>query len=230
MPERQRGTRSENARPHHLYTVTEIQRLMAAAGQLPPAASLRPQTYRTLLGLLSSTGLRIGEAFALNLEDFHEDQQSLYIAQGKFRKARWVPLSPSTHDALRQYVQRRQRSIPNTPDAPLLVNLRGRRLCHPTVYHTFRQLLRQCGIEHHPHSGPRIHDFRHAFAVQRLLAWYRDGLDVNARLPWLATYLGHVNIQSTQVYLQATAELLQEVDRRFHDHYRQHIQSSGEPQ
>jgi len=230
VPERQRGTRSENARPRHLYTVPEIQRLMAAAGKLPPADSLRPQTYRTLLGLLSSTGLRIGEAFALNLEDFHEDQQSLYIAQGKFRKARWVPLSPSTHDALRQYVQRRQRSIPNTPDAPLLVNLRGRRLCHPTVYHTFRQLLRQCGIEHYRHSGPRIHDFRHAFAVQRLLAWYRDGRDVNARLPWLATYLGHVNIQSTQVYLQATAELLQEVDRRFHDHYRQHVQSSGEPQ
>ena len=66
--------------------------------------------------------------------------------------------------------------------------------------------------------------------MQRLLAWYRDGQDVNARLPWLATYLGHVDIQSTQVYLQATAELLQEVDRRFHDHYRQHVQSSGEPQ
>ena len=99
VPERQRGTRSENARPRHLYTVTEIQRRLAAAAQLPPANSLRPQTYRTLLGRLSSTGLRIGEAFALNLEDFQEDQQCLYIAQGKFRKARWVPLSPSTHQA-----------------------------------------------------------------------------------------------------------------------------------
>jgi len=230
VPERQRTRRSENARPRHIYSDTEIQALLAAAKQLPPANSLRPQTYRTLLGLLASTGLRIGEAFALNLEDFHQDQQSLYIAQGKFRKARWVPLSRSTRDALRQYVQLRRRCAPNTPAAPLLVNQRGRRLCHPTVYHTFRQLRRQCGMEHDPHAGPRIHDFRHTFAVRRLLAWYRDGQDVNARLPWLATYLGHVNIQSTQVYLQATAELLPEVERRFHDHYRQHVQSSGEPQ
>ena len=85
----------------------------------------------------------------------------------------------------------------------------------------------QCGIPHHRDTGPRIHDLRHTFAVHRLLAWYRDGQDINARLPWLATYLGHVDIQSTQVYLHATAELLGQVDQRFHRHYLQHVKSQG---
>jgi len=228
VPERQRGTRSQDARPRHIYSLSEVQSLLAAAAQLPPANSFRPHTYRTLLGLLYSTGLRIGEAFALKLEDFHEDQQCLDIAQGKFRKARWVSLSGSAGDALHQYAQRRQRIGPATPDSPLFVNLRSRRLCHPTVYHTFRHLLSQCGIRHSADTGPRIHDLRHTFAVHRLLAWYRDGQNVNARLPWLATYLGHVDIHSTQVYLQATAELLAEVDRRFYHHYLQHVKSAGE--
>jgi site-specific recombinase XerD len=229
VPERQTGTRSKDAHPPHIYSPTEVQALLAAAGQLPPANSLRPPTYRTLLGLLYSTGIRIGEAFALNLEDLHGDRQGLYIAEGKFRKARWVPLSSSTGDALRQYVQRRQRISPCAPDSPLFLNQCSRRLHYPTVQHAFRHLLSQCGIPHHKETGPRIHDLRHTFAVHRLLAWYRDGQDVQARLPWLATYLGHVDIQSTQVYLRATAELLEQVDRRFHHHYLQHVKSPGEP-
>jgi site-specific recombinase XerD len=178
---------------------------------------------------LYSTGIRIGEAFALNLEDFPCNEQCLYIARGKFRKARWVPLSCSTSDALCQYVRRRQQIGPCAPDSPLFLNQRSRRLHYPTVHHTFQRLLRQDGITHPPDAGPRIHDLRHTFAVHRLLAWYRDGHDVNARLPQLATYLGHVNIHSTHVYLQATAELLEEVDRRFYHHYLQYVKSLGEP-
>ena len=93
IPERLRKITSEEARPRHIYSPTQVQALLAAASELSPADSLRPETYRTLLGLLYSTGIRIGEAFALNLEDFHIDQPSLWIAEGKFRKARWVPLS-----------------------------------------------------------------------------------------------------------------------------------------
>lgn len=229
VPERRSGPRPEDARRPHIYSPMEVQRLLAAAVQLPPLGSLRPHTHRTLLGLLYSTGIRIGEAFALNLEDFHREEQNLYVAEGKFRKARWVPLSSSATEALRQYVERRRRISPCAPDSPLLLNQRGRRLHHPTVYHAFLQLLSQCGIPHHRDTGPRIHDLRHTFAVHRLLAWYRDGQDVNARLPWLATYLGHVDIQSTQVYLHATAELLEQVDQRFHRHYLEHIKSQGEP-
>jgi site-specific recombinase XerD len=229
VPERRRGIRPQDARRPHIYSFSEVQRLLAAAAGLPPANSLRPHTYRTLLGLLYSTGIRIGEAFALNLEDFHREEQNLYIAAGKFRKARWVSLSSTASEALGQYVEKRQRLGSGEPNTPLFLNQRGRRLCHPTVYAAFRCLLSKCGIPHHRNTGPRIHDLRHTFAVHRLLAWYRDGQDVNARLPWLATYLGHVDIQSTQVYLHATAELLEQVDERFHRHYQQHVKPQGGP-
>lgn len=229
IPERLRKITSEQARPRHIYSPTQVQALLAAASELSPADSLRPKTYRTLLGLLYSTGIRIGEAFALNLEDFHIDQPSLWIAEGKFRKARWVPLSSSTSRALQQYVQRRQGISPRSPDSPLFLNQRSRRLRYGTVNQTFRYLLQQSAISYHKHTGPRIHDLRHAFAVHRLLAWYRDGQDINARLPWLATYMGHVDIHATQVYLRPTAELMEQVDRRFYQHYLQYVQCPGDP-
>ncbi|MCP4209750.1 MAG: tyrosine-type recombinase/integrase, partial [Shimia sp.] len=137
--------------------------------------------------------------------------------------------SSSTSRALQQYVQTRQKIGPRSPDSSLFLSRRSRRLPYSTVNYTFRNLLKQSGIPYHKHPGPRIHDLRHTFAVHRLLAWYRDGQDVNARLPWLATYMGHVNIHSTQVYLRPTAELMEQVDRRFYQHYQQYVQSPGDP-
>jgi site-specific recombinase XerD len=200
---------------------------LVAASKLPPANALRPHTYRILLGLLYSTGIRIGEALALNIENFQKAEQRLYIAQGKFRKARWVPLSPSTCRALHQYLHKRLKLRPRSPDSPLLLNQRSRRLTPCTVHQTFHYLLRQCRIRHSKLTGPRIHDLRHTFAVQRLLGWYRDGLDLNARLPWLATYMGHVDVHSTQVYLQATPELIAQVHQRFHNHYLNQVKPQG---
>lgn len=226
VPERRRGIRRQDARRPHIYSLREVQRLLTAAAELPPPNSLRPHTYRTLLGLLYSTGIRIGEALALNLEDFHREEQNLYVAAGKFRKARWVSLSGTATEALGQYVEKRQQVGPGEPGTPLFPDRRGR-LGYSAVYAAFQRLLRQCGIPHHRDTGPRIHDLRHTFAVHRLVAWYRDGRDVNARLPWLATYLGHVDIRSTQVYLHATAELLEQVDERFHRHYLQRVKSPG---
>ena len=179
------------------------------------------------MGLLYSTGIRISEACNLNLESFHPDKQCLYIAQGKFRKARWLPLHDSTHQALEHYIDRRLAKKPNAPDDPLFLHRRGRRLCYATVYYAFRRLLDQCGITGPEHANPRIHDLRHTYAVHRLLAWYRDGQDINARLPILATYMGHVDIRSTQLYLRPTAELLEHVSTRFHDHYLRTIDSKG---
>ncbi len=228
IPEPIRSIPSQAAHQPYIYSQMEIGALLAAAAELLPPGSLRPLTYRTLWGLLYSTGIRIGEALALNLEDFHRAEKRLYIAEGKFRKARWLPLSTSTNLALQEYVDRRLRINPRSPDAPLLLNQRSRRLRHVTVNQAFRHLLDRCGIPHDKHAGPRIHDLRHTFAVHRLLAWYQDGQDVNARLPWLATYMGHVDIHSTQVYLRATPELTEEVARRFHDYYRQQIKTNGE--
>lgn len=221
---------SQGTHQPYIYTKSQIKRLLAAASKLLPANSLRPHTYRTLLGVLYSTGIRIGEASALNLEDFHSDKQLLFITKGKFRKARWVPLSHSTGQALQQYIHKRLQMTPCLPDSSLFLNQRSRRLNQCTVNHTFRHLLRQCDIQHNKHTAPRIHDLRHTFAVYRLLAWYRDGEDVNARLPWLATYMGHVNIHSTQIYLRATPELLEQVDQRFHNYYLHQVNVQGETQ
>ena len=163
----------------------------------------------------------------MNLQDFHSAEHRLYIAQGKFRKARWVPLSTSTCQALHHYLHKRLKLRPRSPDSPLLLNQRSRRLTPCTVHQTFHDLLRQCRIRHSKITGPRIHDLRHTFAVQRLLGWYRDGLDLNARLPWLATYMGHVDVHSTHLYLQATPELIAQVDRRFYNHYLHQVKPQG---
>jgi len=227
MPEPIRSITPQAAHRPYIYSEAEIGALLAAASLLPPPDSLRPHTYKTLLGLLYSTGIRIGEALALNLEDFHGAEGRLFIAEGKFHKARWVPLSTSTCGALQSYLDRRIRIKPHSPDSPLFLNQRSRRLHHCTVNQTFRRLLNQCKITHGEPAAPRIHDLRHTFAVHRLLAWYKDGKDVNARLPWLATYMGHVDIYSTQVYLQATPELTEQVARRFHEYYLRQVEHNG---
>ena len=228
IPEALRTPPSYQAHRAYIFTKEEVAALLRASLQLSPAGSLRPQTYWTLFGLLYSTGLRIGEAMALNIEDFFPSEMRLYVAKGKFSKARWIVLSESTRDASQKYLEERVKKTPNMPESPLLLNERRQRLSHPTVYATYRKLLKACDIAHHKDTGPRIHDLRHTFAVHRLLAWYQDGKDINARLPALATYMGHVNISSTLVYLQPTAELQGEVSQRFHDHYLNHIASKGE--
>ena len=227
VPEPVRTIPSPGAHVPYLYRHEEVQALLAGATVLPPPGSLRPHTIATLLGLLYSTGLRIGEALALNLDDFHLPQQRLFIAAGKFHKARWIPLAPSVCQALANYIQRRLQLTPQGPQAPLFVNLRGRRLHHCSVNHDFHRLLAHCSIAQGQHVSPRLVDFRHTFTVTRLLAWYREGCDVNARLPALATYLGHVDITSTQCYLHPTAELLAQVDQRFHTHYLDHLKTQG---
>jgi len=227
IPEALHTPSSRQAHRPYIFTCEQVGMLLRAAATLRPPGSLRPHTYRTLFGLLYSTGIRVGEVFALNIEHFFPEEQRLYVAEGKFRKSRWIVLSASTSRALELYLDRRVTRDPNGPETPLLLNERRQRLCHPTVRQAFMHMLHECGIPWVRHVGPRIHDLRHSFAVNRLLAWYRDGEDVNARLPALATYMGHVDIGSTQVYLQPTAELLGEVDRRFHDHYLKHLASKG---
>ena len=228
VPESLRTITPQAAHQPYIYSETEIGALLASASRLRPPGGLRPQTYRTLLGLLYCTGMRIGEALALNLKDFLSAEARLYIAEGKFHKARWVALSACTCQALKHYVESRLQMTPRSLDSPLFLNQRSSRLHYTTVNQTLRRLLEQCAIAHNKRTGPRIHDLRHTFAVHRLLAWYRDGADINARLPWLATYMGHVDITSTHVYLHPTAELLQEVGSRFHSHYLQHVQTQGE--
>lgn len=217
-----------SSRLPYIYSTSQISVLLAKASGLPPASSLLPHTYTTLLGLLYTTGIRIGEALAINLTDIYLNRQRLHIRDGKFHKARWLPLSPSICDVLRGYIDKRVAALPSASDDPLFISLRKKRLAHSTVHSTLRRLLKECGIHSANGPGPRIHDFRHTFAVHRLLCWYREGLDVNAMLPALSTYMGHVDISSTHIYLHATPELFAEANKRFHEYYCKNIKSKGE--
>lgn len=217
------------SRTPHIFTYDEIKALLVAAHHLSPPRSLRPTTFSTLFGLLYTTGLRVGEAIALNLADADLGQQRLYVQQSKFRKSRWVPISLSTSSVLERYIQERTRIFPAAPQDPLFVNLQGRRFFRQIVYTAFRQALSRCGLRGGKGDrGPCIHDLRHSYACNRLVAWYRQGKNVNALLPALATYLGHVSITYTQVYLRATAELLEMANQRFHNNFRQNVLKKGE--
>lgn len=212
----------------HLYTEAEIRAIVAAARELTPRDSLRPKTYATLVGLLYTTGLRCGEAFALNLGHVTLDQNLLYIAEGKFGKARWVPVSPSTSSVLHSYIRARARVPSAVAENALFLTRTGRRVYHTAVDITFRHLLTRCGLRGGKGCpGPRLHDLRHSFACARLLQWYRQGKDVQALLPALATYLGHLKISSTQVYLHATAELLDQAGDRFLKNLRENVLAGG---
>jgi site-specific recombinase XerD len=227
LPEPIKSMKSSSSRIPYIFTKPEIRSLLARAAGLLPQHSLRPHTYYTLFGLLYTTGLRIGEALALDVKDVYLDSSRLHIREGKFHKSRWVPLASSTCSVLEKYLNRRHHCSPLGPDSPLFISLRSSRLHHCTVYQTFRILLKNCGIRDYKGPGPRIHDLRHTFAVHRLLAWYRDGMDINARLPALATYMGHVGVGSTQVYIQAIPELFEEAHQRSLTYFHQNFITRG---
>jgi len=211
------GLRESSGFRPHIYTPAEIKALLAEARHLTPVGSLRPHTYATLFGLLYCTGLRISEALALCLADVDLEANLLLVRESKFHKSRLLPLNPGVSDALQRYQEERdKRALPRDPEAPFFVNERRTRCAYYLACATFLFVARRVGVRGPAGArGPRIHDLRHTFAVHRLLEWYRDGGDVQARLPLLADYLGHVSIVSTQVYLDITAELLHEAARRF---------------
>jgi integrase len=209
--------RARRATPY-LYTDQEIAALLAAATTLRTAH--RVATYQTLMGILAVTGMRVGEAIALDREDFDPDHGVLMVRRGKFGKSRELPLHPSAGTAVNQYLQRtdRPRAAATTP--ALLVSNAGTRLLAGNVEITFRTLVRRAGLT--PHSTacrPRLHDVRHRFAVCTFLDAYRQGQDPAARLSVLSTYLGHVDPTYTYWYLSAAPELLQLAGERLQRHF-----------
>lgn len=211
-----------------IFSKDQVRRLLATCSSLLPENSLRPYTYRMLFGLLYTTGLRVREALFLDIHDLHLESNRLYVRKGKFSKQRWVPLSTSTCSMLIKYLAIRQNTLAITPDAPLFINLKFKRLNYSNVNYTFNCLLNQCNITESKTSKPVIYSFRHSFATHRLLEWYQDGKDINSRLPALATYMGHVDIRSTQAYLHATAELLEQTNQKFLAYFRQNIVKGSE--
>jgi len=204
----------EDVLPHHyrriapyLYSPGEITALISAAGRLKP--TLRAATWQTLIGLLAVTGMRKSEACDLDRERVDLDTGVLVVANSKFGKSRQVFLHPSTVAALRDYERRRDHWCRSPWTASFFVSTRGTRLDAHNITHTFAGLVVDAGIAAPPgRRRPRLHDLRHVFTVASLLDWYRDGGDVQARLPLLSTWLGHVDPKSTYWYLQAVPELL----------------------
>jgi integrase/recombinase XerD len=191
----------------HLFTPGEITALQATAGTLRP--QLRGLTWSILIGLLATTGLRVGEA--CHLDDVHVDLDEgvLTVLDSKFGKSRRVPIHATTSAALAGYQQVRRARFSRPATAALLVNSRGTRLDEHNASHTFTALLQTANLPATPgRRRPRLADLRHSFATATLTQWYRDGGDVQARLPLLATYLGHADPKSTYWYLSASPELL----------------------
>ena len=199
---------SEGARATpYLYSAADITALLSATETL--WSPLRVATYRTLMGLLAVTGMRVGEAIALDDRDFDRRRDVLVIRKTKFDKSREVPLHDSTVQALVRYQRDRNRLSPSRKTSSLFASTAGSRLIYQNVHETFLKLVYAAGLGNRRPHRPTIHDLRHAFAIRTVLDWYRDGVDVEARLPLLSTYLGHIGPSSTYWYLTAVPELLE---------------------
>jgi integrase len=198
--------RSRRATPY-LYSTDEVASLMQAARRLP--SPLKAATYEALIGLLSCTGMRVGEVLRLDCCDVDWDQGVITVVGSKFGRSRQVALHPSAVRALQAYGRRRDELCPAPRAQSFFVSTAGTRVIAANVRATFKRLCLAAGLR--PRSArcrPRIHDFRHSFAVATLLDWYRAGADVDARMPLLSAYLGHVDPSKTYWYLEATPELL----------------------
>jgi len=198
--------RSHRATPY-LYATEEVVQLMAAAQGFP--SPLRRATFSTLVGLLYATGMRVGEAIRLDRDDVDFVQRILVVRGSKFGKSREIPVHDSTAAALHAYAKQRDDLCAQASSPAFFISLAGTRLLYGNVHLAFLRLVRDAGLT--PRSArcrPRPHDLRHSFAVSTLIAWYRDGVDVEALLPKLSTYLGHVQPGNTYWYLSAAPELL----------------------
>jgi integrase/recombinase XerD len=191
----------------HIYSPAEVGRLMSAASRLAPRGTLRPQTYATLIGLLAATGMRVSEALGLRLDDV--TSEGLLIRKTKFQKTRLVPLHDTALVALRSYLEQRVRMQPGGDH--VFVGRNGQALKYRAVYPVFGTVLKAADVRGSQGHRPRLHELRHAFAVRALESAPAGRQRIGQHMVALATYLGHVNIDSTYWYLQSTAELLADI-------------------
>ncbi|MGH9259227.1 MAG: tyrosine-type recombinase/integrase [Acidimicrobiales bacterium] len=195
--------RCRRAAPY-LYSDADVAALMATARAL--RSPLRAATYQTVVGLLAVTGMRSGEALRLDRDHLDWDEGVLTVWNSKFQKSRALPLHPTTMQALGGYAQLRDELCPHPKAPSFFVTTTGTRLGR-SFNKVFAGLVRSAGLDY---SGrqPRPHDLRHRFAVRTLIGWYRAGVNVDAHMPLLSTYLGHSNPENTFWYLSAVPEQL----------------------
>lgn len=203
----------------YIYTIDELRRLIASTDTLvTPLSPLRATTFRTLLLTLYGTGIRISEALYLTLEDVNILDSLITVRNTKFFKSRIVPTGPMLTKTLEVYAgKRRHLPLPAGKDSAFFVTRTGNGLCYDIVNDVWQILRMRANIhrEDKARYQPRIHDLRHTFTVHRIVAWYREGADVQRMLPLLSTYLGHLDVSGTQHYISMIPELLDEALRRF---------------
>jgi integrase len=199
----------------YLYSPQEISALVHAADTLP--IPIQAATYHALICLLAVSGMRVGEALALDVTDVDLDA-GVSTVTGKYDRTRLIPLHPSTTAMLRDYRQRCEQLFPNPATPSFFLSAAGTRPFHSAVEATFSRLLVRAGITVRNRRPPRLHDLRHRFAVATLIDWYRTGADVAAMMPLLSRILGHAGPQSTFYYLHAAPELLALAAARLHEH------------
>ena len=197
-------------KPRYIYSADNVRQLMDACARY---RGLNASTYSTLIGLMAVTGIRIGEAIALEREDLDTYRRQLTIRCGKFGKARRLPLALSTCEALVRYSHERDKKHRTPPGNAFFVSLKGHRLFYNNVHYYFHQLIDETGLGS-CQPRPRPHDLRHSFAVNTLRRWYAEDQEIESRLPALSTYMGHIDPSSTYWYLTATAELLEHARER----------------
>jgi integrase/recombinase XerD len=199
----------------YIYPRDEIRRLLRTIDSDRRSNCLEPVTIRTMVLAFYGAGLRLREATNLTRADVDLGSSLLTVRNTKFDKTRLVPVGPQLSGVLAQYDRTRPAGRPT--DAPFFTTRSGAPVKPDTLQHNFRILCNRAGIRRADGTGeqPRIHDFRHTFAVHRLTSWYEQGADVQRLLHHLSVYLGHVHLRHTQVYLSMTPELLHEASRRF---------------
>jgi integrase len=201
----------------YIYSDQEIGELMARARRLPSKVGLRPRTYVTLLGLLAVTGMRLGEALALDRDDLDLTEGVIKVRNAKYGKSRLVPIHGSTRKVLADYGRRRDHIWRAAGTPAFFVSDAGTRITKWAARETFVRLSREIGLrgpEGRFGHGPRLHDIRHRFAAVTLLRWYRAGLDVERHMSRLSTYLGHTHVTDTYWYISAVPELLRLASQR----------------
>ena len=209
----------------YLFSNEQICDLLKKASTLGPAGSLRPHTYETILGLLASTGMRVGEAIRLKTEDvqLHADPPRLEVLESKFHKSRLVLLHPTTAEKLRRYAERRAQKAEESPSQAFFISKRRQPLCYGTLRSWFVRATGELGMR--PADGrrlPTLHALRHHFAVERLTLWCQEGAPVKDLAPTLSVYLGHVSPAESYWYLTATPALLMTAGESF-----QHFATPG---
>ncbi len=211
-PRPPRAPAGHRLRPPRIVSDDELRAVIAEARRLGPSQQLRSATYATLYGLLFATGMRIGETLALDVGDVDLAAGLLTVRRGKFGKSRVLPLRDSTVVALDCYLSDPRRPVGRAASDALFVSKNRTRLTHTPALSNFRTLSMTAGLAE---PLPCLHDLRHSFAVLSVVDWYHHNRDVNALLPALATYLGHVSIDNLRTYLRANGLLLEEACQRF---------------